>query len=114
MSEKAWRILCIAIGVGCLLFRRHYSGVGAGYLSAQGANISLPFAAYFLLRFFNLPPKDDRFAVAVYTYAGVSAQEVAQVAGLYPGTFDWLDFLFNASGIGLALDFDIFRSKQDG
>jgi len=112
VSEKAWRILCIATGVGGLLFSRHYSGFGADFLHAHGANISFSFAAYFLLRFFNLPPKRNRFSAAAYAIAGVSAQEGAQAVGLYPGIFDGLDFLFNAAGISLALGLDILRSKQ--
>jgi len=43
---------------------------------------------------------------AAYALLGVSAQEVAQRVGLYPGTYDPLDFLLNAVGIGLALSVD--------
>ena len=114
MSEKAWRILWIAVGVGGLLFSKHYSGSGADFFHAHGANFSFSFAAYFLLRSLDLPPKGNRYAAAVYALVGVFAQEVAQAFGAYPGIFDGLDFLFNFAGIGLALGFDILRSTQAG
>ena len=112
MNEKVWRILCIAIGVGGLLFSRHYSGVGASFLQAYGANVSVSFAAYFLLRILNLPPRGSKYAAALYAFLAVSAQEVAQALRLYPGMFDALDFLFDAAGVGLALVIDMAKSKK--
>lgn len=112
MGEKAWRVIWISIGVGGLLFSRHYAGPGADFLHAYGANLSFSFAAYFLLRFFNLPPRDSRFSAAGLALAGVSAQEAAQGLWHYPGVFDALDFLFNAAGVALALGLDLLRAGR--
>lgn len=110
VNEKVWRIACIVVGVAGLLLSRHYTGYGADLLHAHGANVSFSFAAYFLLRFFNLPPRDSRSSAAVYAMVVVSAQELAQGYGYYPGVFDEWDLLFNAAGISLAVGLDTFRA----
>jgi hypothetical protein len=105
-------MLWIGVGIGGLLFSRHYSGAGADLLHAYGANVSFSFAAYFMLRFFNLPPRDNRIATAAYAFLAVSAQEIGQAWRLYPGVFDALDFLLNALGICLALGVDMVRLRK--
>ena len=112
MSERIGSILCIRGGIGGLLFSRHYLKVGAGLLYAQGANVSISLVDFFLMRFFNLSPKGNGFAAAVYAFLVVSAQEIAEGLGLYPRMFDALDFVFNALGTCLALGIDILRLKK--
>ena len=43
----------------------------------------------------------------------VSAQEIAQGVGIYPGVFDAYDFLFNAVGIGIASGLDVHYAGRD-
>lgn len=100
--QKARDLLCIAAGVAGLLISRHYSGPGAILLHSHGANVTFSFGAYFILKLWQIPLLERRPALAMYTFLGVSAQEVAQALSLYPGTYDALDFPANAAGIALA------------
>jgi hypothetical protein len=111
-GEKTQNLLCVAMGVAGLLFSRTYSGPMAAILHGYGANVTFSFGAYFILKFFRLPLKKKMHMNAAYTLIGVSAQEVAQAMALYPGTFDALDFLANAVGIGVAWGVDVWLSKR--
>jgi len=112
ISGKTRNLLYMGIGIGGLLFSRYYSGPMEGFTHSYGANVTFSFFAYFLLKFFRLPLSDNKYMNAAYALLCVSAQEVTQRVGLYPGTYDSLDFLFNAAGIGLALGVDILRSRK--
>jgi len=106
ISGRTRNLFYIGIGIGGLLFSRYYSGPMEDFTHSYGANVTFSFFAYFLLKFFRLPLRDSKYMNAAYALLGVSAQEVAQRVGLYPGTYDPLDFLLNAVGIGLALSVD--------
>ena len=111
-GEKIRNLLLTGIGVGGLLFCRHYYGPMGDIFHSYGANITFSFGAYFIFKFFRLPPTDKKYMNAAYTLSGVSATEIAQGIGFYRGTYDPLDFFVNAAGIALALGIDIIISRQ--
>lgn len=108
MNEKARNLICMSIGIAGLLFSRHYSGPAETFFHSYGANITFSFSFYFLLKRFRLRSIDNAYVNAAYAFLGVSMQEVAQGIKLYPGTYDPLDFAFNALGIGVAMGVYLF------
>ena len=102
MQERTRNVVLIGVGVAGLLLSRHATGPLADFAQRHGANLSFSFAAFFLVRFFPLPGNRRSWVTALYTLAGVWAQELAQHLGLYAGTFDPRDFLFDALGVLIA------------
>lgn len=111
-KEKIHNLFYIIIGVGGLLFSRHYLGPLEEFFHNYGANIAFSFGAYFLIKFLKLPFREYKYITAIYTFGGVSIQEIAQSIELYPGTYDPLDFLANTAGIVIALCVDILSSRN--
>ena len=111
-QQKTRNLICIAAGVAGLLISRHYSGPGAILLHSHGANVTFSFGAYFILKLWQIPLLERRPALAVYTFLGVSAQEVTQALSLYPGTYDVLDFPANAAGIAAAWVIDTWTTPS--
>jgi len=113
INKKLRNLFHVGIGVAGLLSSRYYSGPIKDFFHSYGANISFSFAAYFLLKFFRLPLINNKYMNAAYTLFGDSVQEFVQSVGIYPGTYDPLDFIFNAIGIGIALVIDLLRIKKN-
>ncbi|MBT4496158.1 MAG: hypothetical protein HOC74_00465 [Gemmatimonadetes bacterium] len=111
-NQKTRCLIGVAIGVAGLLFSRHYSGSGAELIHSHGANVTFSFGAYYMLRLCRLPRIEIRRVNAAYALFGVSAQEAAQALGLYPGTFDPIDFAANTAGIAIAWAVDAWVSKR--
>jgi hypothetical protein len=95
----------VGVGVAGLLASRHLEGPAKEFLRAHGANVSFSFGAVFLISLFRfpLPALNRPVAWAALAFVGVSAQEIAQGLGLYPGCFDPWDFLYNAIGAAAGL-----------
>jgi len=51
---------------------------------------------------------------AAFIFSGCSTFELAQAAGLYPGTYDPNDFIAYAAGTVLGLGIDSVLSKKQG
>ena len=94
--ERTRNVVLVLIGVGGLLASHH---ANLEFAHAHGANVSVSFAAFFLIRLFGVR---SPAVTAACAFAVVAAQEFAQRLGLYPGWFDWWDLLFDAAGVGLA------------
>jgi len=112
MTEKTRNVLFILLGVTGLLGVQFYRGPFEILIHSHGANLTFSFGAYFLLKFLKLPLNDQKVITGAYTFLGVSAQEVAQGVGRYPGIFDPLDFLANALGICLGILVDSLISRK--
>jgi len=110
-GDKVRDVLLVGVGIAGLLFSRFYAGEQQDLFHSFGANVAFSFGAYFFMKFFRLPPRNIPYASAAYTLLGVSAQEIAQATGLYPGWYDPLDFLFNGLGIALALGVDLLSAR---
>ena len=106
-SGKKYSILFILIGTCGLLFSRHYSGPMEEFFHCYGANITFSFGAYYIIKLFRFPLADNIYINALYTLTGLSIQETAQHYGLYPGTFDPQDLVFNTAGVVLAVIMEV-------
>ena len=94
--ERTRNVVLVLLGVGAMLASRH---ADFEFAHAHGANLSVSFATFFLVRLFGVA----RPAVAAAcAFTIVAAQEFAQMLGLYPGWFDWWDVAFDAAGVALA------------
>lgn len=102
IRERNRNVVLILVGVAGLLASHHATGAWAPFAHAHGANLTFSFAAFFLVRFLQLPGNSNAAVTAAYTFAGVAVQEFAQALGLYPGWFDPYDLLFDAIGVTLA------------
>ena len=111
MTRQLRNLICIAVGSAGMLFSRHYSGPMAGLFHDYGANGFVSFVVYFLLTYFRLPLGASKLANAGYALVVVWGQEAAQLAGLYPGTYDPLDLLVDAAGVGVALGADVLLGR---
>ena len=111
-KEKKRNVILILVVLSGLLLVRFYTGPMEIFVHSHGANITFSFGAYFILKFIKLPLNNHRIVNGAYTFLGVSAQEIAQAFGQYPGVFDPLDFLANASGILIAMIMDTFLEAK--
>ncbi|MDX1701252.1 MAG: hypothetical protein R3250_11570 [Melioribacteraceae bacterium] len=111
MSAKSKTLIIVTGAIIGLLFSRLYIGPGSDFFTNYGTNISFSFAAYFILKLFNLPI--NKLAAGGIIFFIVSLQEIAQGIGLYPGNMDSLDYLFNAVGVVLAIILDTIIFGKD-
>ncbi len=110
-KEKTRNVAFIFVGVIGLLGVRFYSGPLETLVHSHGANLTFSFGAYFILKFIKLPLIENKYMNGAYTFMGVSAQEIAQAFGRYPGIFDPLDFIANAFGICVAMIVDYLLTR---
>lgn len=105
--------LCVGVAAAGLALGTYYSGPGEEFVRGYLNDVTFPFGFYFgnkLLKNFTgggISPLVD----AGIIFAGCSALEIAQKAGLYAGNFDSKDFLAYAAGAGLALAVDKIIKK---
>ena len=89
-----------------------YSGQYKNLVKGYGHDVLLPTSAFFIYKARGGIWNKNRYATAAFIFSGCSAFELAQAAGLYPGTFDPKDFLAYAAGTALALGVDSIISRK--
>ena len=104
-------VALVLISVGLLLFARHHDGPGAAFLREHGANVSFSFGAFYLLRLAHVPPSGRAWITALVALACVWLQELLQALGIYPGTFDAMDIVYDACGVGAAWLVHVFTAR---
>ena len=107
-NQKLIHLGLIILGLAAALFSQYYSGFGATILQNYGANFFFPFAIYFIIRKFPL----EINTVALIALGGVCLQELAQLWGLFAGTFDYKDLIIDLAGVLVALVIDKSISKH--
>ncbi len=80
--------------------------------TSYGADVALPFGAYYLGKLINLPKIANEWVNAAAGFVGCSLFEVGQGLGLYEGTFDPKDFIAYAAGTGLAIGIDKLINRK--
>lgn len=105
-TPKAYNVSFVLLGVAALVLKRHYSGPFVEIVHSYCGNVSVSFAAYFLVR----------ILISSLRYGGLVTAGIALLAAeLFEATngffvmtnvYDPVDFVSNAVGVGLALVVD--------
>lgn len=105
-TEALRNIVFIMIGVGVLLFKRHYSGPCESMVYAYAGNVAVSFAVYF--NALNAPVKVryKQLWAAGLALTAVELFEVFDGFGIMSNVYDTLDLAANGAGVILALVVD--------
>lgn len=107
MSTKTRNVLFVLLGVLGLLLKGKYSGPQAGFVHNYGGNITVSFAVYFLATRASIRHRFKRLAAAGLALTAVELFEATDGFKVMSNTYDPLDYVANAAGIGLALWTDV-------
>ena len=106
----------VFVFIGCILFllRRHYSGPLADIIHSYAGNFFVSFALYFVfinpLVQFQLKAK--RVLAAFLTLAVVESFEAFNGFGYMLNTYDPIDYIANALGVGFAFGLDTLLNRK--
>ena len=109
LSEQLKDLILGASFVTLDVFLKAYGG--HSLVRSYAHDTLLPLSAYFLLKSYGSKSKGFN---AAFIFSGCSTFELAQAAGLYPGTYDPNDFIAYAAGTVLGLGIDSVLSKKQG
>ena len=108
LSTIIRNLFFVFLGGVLFLLRRHYSGILEDIVHAYAGNIFISFALYFV--FINplvkVHLRGKRIIVALLVLALVEAFEAFNGFGFMANTYDPVDFIANAVGVGFALGLD--------
>jgi hypothetical protein len=110
-AETIRNVILAILGVAGLLYRSAYQGPLHEVVSAQGGNFAVSFALYFVALNAAARYAFGRIAAAVATLLAVEAFEVTNGFGVMMNTYDRLDFVANAIGVGVAVVADLVSSQ---
>jgi len=104
----------IFLGAGLLFMKRQYSGPLEDLVYSYGGNIVVSFALYFVFinPFVQIQLRARRVLVALMTLALVESFEAFNGFGIMANTYDPIDFIANAFGVGFALGLDTLLSRD--
>ncbi len=112
-GQKALCVLFVLLGVAALVLKHSYHGPLEEVVRSYGGNIIASFAVYFLGLLAVSPLGLGRLAAAGAALAAVEAFEITDgFFGVMSNTFDPLDLLANAVGIGAALGADLLVRRR--
>jgi len=104
----------VFLGISLFLFRKHYSGPLEDLVHSYAGNFFVSFALYFV--FINplvqVQFKAKRVIAALLTLAVVESFEAFNGFGFMANTYDPVDFIANAAGVGFALGLDTILSRK--
>jgi hypothetical protein len=106
MTPRARNVLFVLLGVAGLLAKPHYHGDGADLVHSYVGNLSVSFAIYFNARLVPWPPGRALLLSAACALVAVEAFELTNGFGVMSNTYDPLDLVANAVGVGLAVAVD--------
>lgn len=109
--ETIRNVILAFLGVAGLLFKSAYHGPFHEVVSAQGGNLAVSFALYFVALNAAVRHGFGRIAAVAATLLAVEAFEVTNGFGLMMNTYDRLDFVANAIGVGVAVVADLVSSQ---
>lgn len=108
------RIEAASIGVASIavdgLMRVHGNGALFEFWTSYGHDVVLPFSTYILLS--AADPSDSPRNRSIIAFSLPAMAEILQGLNLYPGTFDWYDFIAFGIGVGLAAITERFIFRQ--
>jgi hypothetical protein len=97
----------VLLGVAGLVFKSAYNGPSQEIVSAQGGKFAVSFALYFVAVTAASRHGFGRLAAAAATLLAVIAFEATDGFGVMTNTYDRLDFVANAMGVGVAVVADL-------
>jgi hypothetical protein len=110
-------VVCIAVFVGLLHFVTGpgYSGPFPGFVNGYLIDILLPFSMYLVIGVARIAILKSAISRALLVFAVGAATETMQYFGvpIFGRTFDPLDYLMFAVGIGLAVVFERLFFRAD-
>ena len=95
------------LGAAVLVLVPTYDGPFADVLAAHGGNVAVSFALYFAVLNASARYRRPRLLAASITLLAVELFEATDGYGVMANTFDRIDFLANAAGVGLAVIVDL-------
>jgi hypothetical protein len=114
-STMIRNLFFVLLGAGLFLLRRHYSGPLEDLIHSYAGNIFVSFALYFV--FINplvqVQLRAKRILAALLVLALVESFEAFNGFGFMANTYDPVDFIANAVGVGFALWFDTMLSREN-
>ncbi len=99
---KIRNILMILVATGLFLLKRRYSGPFEVLVHSYGGNILVSFAIYFNFLNVSMPDRYKRLLAVLLTLLCVESFELLDGFGLMANTYDMIDLLANAIGVGCA------------
>lgn len=106
-------LLFVALAIIPFLLKRQYSGPSQELIHSYVGNVTVSFALYFVfLRLCMMSPRFGRLIAAAVVLACVELFEVFDGFGFMANTYDPIDLLANAAGVGCALGLDMILSKN--
>jgi hypothetical protein len=94
-----------------LLLKGRYSGPYVDLVRSYGGNVVVSSSVYFLLTRLPIRHRLKRLMTAGLGLATVELFEATDGFGVMSNTYDPVDFLANAAGIGVALLVDVLASR---
>ena len=111
MSTKTRNVVFALLGVIGLVLRGRYFGPHMELVHSYGGNIAVSFAVYFILTHVPFRLRFRRLVTAGLGLAVVDVFEAMDGFKVMSNTYDPLDYVANAVGIGLALLVDAAASR---
>ncbi len=111
MSTETRNVVFALLGVIGLVLEGRYSGPHMELVHSYGGNIAGSFAVYFILTHVPIRLKFGRLVTAGLGLAVVDVFEAADGFKVMSNTYDPVDYVANAIGIGLALWIDVATSS---
>ena len=104
----------VFMGAGLFLLKRYYSGPLEDLVHSYAGNIFVSFALYFVFinPFVHAPLKAKRVITALLVLAIVESFEAFNGFGFMANTYDPVDFIANAAGVGFALGLDTMLHRK--
>ncbi|HSA23998.1 MAG TPA: hypothetical protein P5076_21240, partial [Myxococcota bacterium] len=114
VKDRVLRVALVLAGVAGLLLRDQYAGPGQELVRCHAGNLCVSFALYFVATFLPWPGRFGRLLSAGLALAAVELFEATDGFGVMANTYDPLDFVANAAGVGLALGLDALVRRGGG
>ena len=99
------------LGAAVLILVPAYDGPFADSLGAYGGNVAVSFALYFAALNATARYRRPRLLAASLTLLAVELFEATDGFGVMANTYDPLDFVANAAGVGLAVIVDLGTTR---
>ena len=107
-------IAFVLVGITLFLLMPAYHGPLEEAIHDQGGNVTISFALYFAAAIAASRHGFSRLAAATATLLAVEAFEAFNGFGVMANTYDPLDFLANAVGVGAAVVVDLASARRIG
>jgi len=106
-GRRARSVAFVLLGVAALMSKSAYHGPLADVVHAQGGNVAVSFAVYFLAAVAAARLRAGKLVAAVSALVAVESFEVTNGFGVMSNVYDPVDLLANAVGVGVALAVDL-------